>query len=234
MSNPILSRVANPLIGYRDDTLTKAGVSFKTLLLFLFMIPTFVWAWQQPAELSGGIWISALIGGFVVALITIFNPKIAWLTAPIYAVVEGALLGGISRFYELDYPGLPFQAAGLTMAVFAVMWFVYSTGLIKVNEKFMQVMMTAMLGIVVYYIAALVTPMFGFQMPFIHDSGWMGITFSLVICGVAAFNFLIDFDQVDKLKGVAPKHMEWYCAFGLILTFVWLYLELLSLLRKLE
>lgn len=234
MSNIALARAKNSLAGYGDETLSRVGVSIKTIILFLFMIPTFVWAWQQPTELAGGIWVGALIGSLVLAIITIFSPRIAFITAPLYAIAEGALLGGISKYYDAQYPGLPFEAAGLTMAVFMVMWFMYSTGMIKVTEQLRTMIFSAMLGILLYYVAALVTPLFGFQMPLIHDSGWMGITFSLVICGVAAFNFLLDFDLIDNLKGTAPKYMEWYCAFGLILTFVWLYLELLRLLQKIK
>lgn len=234
MSNIALAKAKDSLAGYGDETLTRGGVSIKTLLLFLIMIPTFVWAWQQPAELSGGIWVGALIASIVLALVTIFAKRMSPITAPLYAVAEGALLGGISRFYDIKYPGIPFEAAALTMTVFIVMWFVYSTGTIKVTDQLRSVIFSAMLGIVLYYIAALVTPMFGFQMPLIHDSGWMGITFSLVVCGVAAFNFLLDFDVIDSMVGVAPKYMEWYCGFSLLLTFVWLYLELLRLLQKIK
>lgn len=234
MSNIALKRAKDSLAGYNDETLTSGGVSFKTLILFLFMVPTFVWSWSQPTEVVGGYLLGSLIVGFVVALITIFSPRTAFITAPIYSILEGILLGSISKIYDAKYPGIPFEAAALTMTTFGVMWLLYSSGTIKVNEKFKQTLLAAMLGIVIYYVAAIVTPMFGFQMPLIHDSGWMGITFSIIICLVAAFNFLLDFDTINEMKGVAPKYMEWYCAFGLILTFVWLYLELMRLLSKIK
>lgn len=234
MSNPMLARTKHLSKSLTDEYLTRGGVSIKTLTLFLFMVPTFLYSWQLPVETAGGAWIAALVGSLIFALITIFNPSVAMYTAPVYAVLEGFLLGGISKFYNIEYPGIPFQAATLTMLVFAVMWFIYHNQIIKVTEKFRSGLVSVMFGILIYYILSLLTPLMGFQMPLIHDSGWMGIGFSLVVCGVASFCFLLDFDEIDGLVGVAPKKYEWYCAFGLILTFVWLYLELLRLLSKIK
>ena len=173
--------------------------------------------------------------GIGMAIVTIVKPKLARITGPLYAVAEGVLVGGISHLYEVQYKGIILQAVGLTIGIFAVMLFMFAFRIIRVTEKLRMAIIASTGAIALVYLVSIVIHLFGGNVPFIHDAGPVGIGFSLLVCGIASMNLLLDFDLVERgVKANAPRYMEWYAAFGLVLTLVWLYLELLRLLSKLR
>lgn len=212
--------------------MTMEGFVNKCGILFACLVFSFAWIWNNP-HMSGLMW-PALIIGFIAAIVTSFKPSIAMISAPIYALSEGILLGAISRMYEAQYSGLVMQAIMLTFTVFAVMLFLYRSGMIKVTDKFRMVIFAATGGIALLYVISLIVGLFGGSIPFIFSAGPIGIGFSLLVVGIAAFSLMIDFDFIQRTVGSAPKQMEWYGAFALLVTLVWLYLEILRLLSKLN
>ncbi len=156
------------------------------------------------------------------------------MTAPIYAALEGLLLGSLSAILDLRYRGLPVQAVVLTVATLGVMLVAYRFGVIRATERFKTIVVSCTFAVAAFYVIALVMAMFGFYIPFLHEGGPIGIGFSLLVTGLAAFNLILDFDLIEQGVGRAPAYMEWYAAFGLVVTLVWLYLEILRLLRKLR
>ncbi len=239
-SNPALKDEyfkRNPAIA-SEGVMTLQGTTAKSFLLVLLAVFSAAFTWREytvnpgilmPAILVGGI------GGFVVALVTIFKPRVAPYTSPFYAVLEGLLLGAISARYAAQYAGLPLQAVGLTFMVFLAMLTVYQTRIIKVTDKFRFGVAAATGGIALFYLLSIVLSMFGVQIPLVHEAGMIGIGFSLIVVGVAALNLVLDFDFIERgVQAQAPKYMEWYGAFGLLVTLVWLYLEMLRLLSKLQ
>ena len=175
------------------------------------------------------------IGGFIVAMVTVFKQKWAPFTVPLYAALQGLFLGGISATFELRFPGIVIQAVGLTMMVFLALLFAYKSKLIQATENFKLGITAATGGIALLYIVQLVLSFFGIHIPYIHESGPIGIGFSLVVVTIAALNLVMDFDFIENgAARRAPKYMEWYAAFGLLVTLVWLYLEMLRLLAKLQ
>ena len=199
-----------------------------------------MWTWdrfflyQDPKAVAPLILVGA-IGGLLVALLTIFVKKIAGYTSPVYALLEGVAIGGISAFYEAKFPGIVIQAVGLTFGTLACLLLAYRSGLIRASENFKLGVVAATGAIALLYVVNLVMGLFGHSIGFIHDSGPIGIVFSLVVVTVAAFNLVLDFDFIEQgVAQGAPKYMEWYGAFGLLVTLVWLYLEILRLLSKLR
>jgi uncharacterized YccA/Bax inhibitor family protein len=175
------------------------------------------------------------IGGFVTALVTIFAPRLSPVTAPVYAALEGLLLGAISAVFEAQYPGLVIQAVGLSVGVLAVMLFVYGTGLIRATEKFTIGVVAATGAVCLVYLADVVVSWFGTRIPFIHEAGLVGVGFSLAVVVIAALNLILDFDFIERgVQQQAPKYMEWYGGFSLLVTLIWMYLEMLRLLAKLR
>ncbi|MGY0558285.1 MULTISPECIES: Bax inhibitor-1/YccA family protein [unclassified Lysobacter] len=226
----------------RDDgnVMTLNGTVNKTGLLLLLCVLTAAFAWNQvatPAGIVGAgpyIW-GGLIGGLVLAMVTIFKKEWAPISAPLYALVEGLFLGAISAQYSYLYEGIVMQAVMLTFGTLFAMLFAYRSGLIKVTENFKMGLVAATGGIFLVYLASMVLGMFGIQIPMIHESGLVGIGFSLVVVVIAALNLVLDFDFIETgVEKGAPKYMEWYGAFGLIVTLVWLYIEFLRLLSKLQ
>jgi len=240
-SNPALKN--NTFTGMRaaagEPVMTLQGTATKSLLLIILTVFSASFTWNAvasgntailgPATLVGGI------GGFIVALITVFKPKLSPYTGPIYAVLEGLLLGGISSLYNQRFQGLPLQAVALTFGVFIAFLIVYRMGLIRATERFRLGVVAATGGIAVMYLLSFVLGFFGVRMSFLHDSSPLSIGISLVIVAVAALNLVLDFDFIERgVEQGAPKFMEWYGAFGLLVTLVWLYLEILRLLSKLQ
>jgi uncharacterized YccA/Bax inhibitor family protein len=166
-------------------------------------------------------------------MITIFKKSWAPVTAPLYALFEGLFLGVLSVVFEVIYPGIVFEAIVLTFSVLGVMLILYATGLINPSENFKLGVAAATGGIMVFYMLGLVFSLFGVHVPLIWDSGPFGIAFSLFVVGIAALNLVVDFDFIEQgaAQG-APKYMEWYAAFGLMVTLIWLYVEILRLLAK--
>jgi len=229
-----------------EGAMTEKGTLNKFFLLFLLVIGTasFTWsAFNQGRDVSSWIWIGA-IGGLITAVVLAFKPMWASFLAPVYALFEGAFVGGISAIYNFAFKGaavnatgggIVMQAVGLTFAVVIAMFALYRFGVIKATEKFKSIVITATLGIAVFYLLAMVLRMFHIDMPLIHSSGTMGIIFSLVVVGIAALNLILDFDMIENGVAMgAPKYMEWYGAFGLLVTIVWLYIEILRLLAKMN
>ena len=238
--NPFLGDKSFDLVERGEARMTLMGTVNKTAILLALTLISALWVWnkyyelQDPASIMPLMWIG-IIGGLVLALITTFAKKAAPFTAPAYALLEGLALGGISAFYETRYPGIVIQGVGLTFGTLACLLLAYRTGLVKATENFKLGVVAATGAIALLYVVNLVMGMFGHSMGFIHEGGTVGILFSLVVVTVAALNLVLDFDFIEQ--GVAagsPKYMEWFGAFGLLDTLVWLYLEMLRLLSKLR
>jgi len=222
------------------DRMTLDGVVLRALILFPIVLATGWLGWQSVdrTELGGEVpgWLlPVLLVAFVVSLVTIFRPRVSPYTAPVYAAAEGLVLGAVSALYEIRYEGIVLQAVMLTGAVFAIMLALYSKRIVKVDDRFRRGVIAATLAVMVVYLVSMVLRLFGGEVPFIHEAGAIGILFSLVVVGIASANLLLDFDLIERgVAAGAPKWMEWYAAFGLLVTLVWLYLELLRLLSKLR
>lgn len=223
-----------------SGAMTVSGTINKTFLLLLLTLGTASLTWSMyfgqgnPAAIQG-LMFGGAIGGFIAALVTIFKPKWSAVTAPIYALLEGLFLGAISAMYESQFGGITTQAVLLTLCVTGIMLGLYRTGTIKVTEKFRMGVAGATGGIALMYMMSWIFSFFGVSIPFIHGNGIIGIGISLVIVGVAALNLVLDFDFIEKgAQAGAPRYMEWFGAFGLMVTLVWLYLELLRLLSKIN
>ena len=177
--------------------------------------------------------IFVLIGAFVLAIITIFSPKMAVATGPIYTAAQGLFLGSMSKAYESNWGGIVITAVLATLAVFIVMLVLFVTRTITVTNKLRSVIIGATAGIALFYFASFLLALFGVQMPFVWEGGIGGILFSVFVVGIAALNLLLDFDMIERSAAAgAPKYMNWYGAFGLMITIIWLYIEILRLLGK--
>lgn len=217
------------------------GTVNKTGILLLLSVLTAAFAWSQvefteEGAVGAGLYLwGGLIGGFVLALVTTFKKTWAPVTAPMYALVEGLFLGAISAMYNHMYHGIVLQAVMLTMGTLFALLFAYRSGLIKATENFKLGVVAATGGIALVYLATIVLGFFGVNIPLIHESGIVGIGFSLFVIVIAALNLVLDFDFIENgVEQGAPKYMEWYGAFGLMVTLVWLYIEFLRLLSKLN
>jgi uncharacterized YccA/Bax inhibitor family protein len=236
-SNPILNEKTFDSFSYiGSDTMTIQGTTNKALIMFGLLLAGAAFTWMNMnTNLAMPLMLGGAIGGFIVAMITIYKQEWAPKTAPIYAILEGLFIGGISSYFDARFPGIVIQAVSLTFGVFFCLLFCYKSGLIKATENFKLGVVAATGAIALVYMASMILRMFGTSIPFIHESGMIGIGFSLVVVVVASMNLILDFDFIEdaSTKG-APKYMEWYGAFGLLLTLVWLYLEMLRLLSKLS
>ena len=182
--------------------------------------------------------LTGAIGGLIVAIVLAFKPVWAPYLAPAYALLEGLFIGGISVIINTamadSYPDIIMQAVGLTFGVAISMFILYNFRVIKATEKFKSVIITATMGIAFFYLIAFVLSFFNIDIPFLHEGGWLGIGFSLFVVAIASLNLILDFDMIEQgAENGAPKFMEWYGAFGLMVTIVWLYIEILRLLTKL-
>jgi len=223
--------------------MTIQGAIGKTFVLLAIVLATAAWSWHAVAgqSLAFGMVAIAGIGAFVVAMITIFKPTVAPWSAPIYAALEGVLLGAISQAVEIQageryhVQGIVMQAVSLTGGVLLIMLFCYASRLIRVTEKLKLGIIMATGALCLFYVVSIVLSLFGVQVPLLFSNSIYGIGFSLFVVGLAAFNLLLDFDFIEKAAASnAPKYMEWYGAFGLMVTLIWLYLEILRLLMKLS
>ncbi|MBC2605799.1 Bax inhibitor-1/YccA family protein [Pelagicoccus albus] len=223
-----------------DGAMTINGTVNKTGLLVCLLWVAAIFTWEKtfaatdPTALYPWM-IGGSIGGLVLAMITIFKKTAAPITAPLYAIVEGLVLGVLSAFMEMQFPGIVFQAVLLTFGVLFALLLAYKTGVIKATENFKLGVAAATGGIFIVYMLSMVLGFFGVSIPLIHESGAVGIAFSLFVVVIAALNLVLDFDFIENgaARG-APKYLEWYAAFGLLVTLVWLYVELLRLLSKLR
>jgi uncharacterized YccA/Bax inhibitor family protein len=222
------------------DRMSVNGTVNRTGILLVCAFATAAYTWhsfiqtRDPGDVSGLLMLG-VFGGFITAMVTIFKKEWAPVTAPIYALLEGLFLGGISAFFELRYPGIAIQAVGLTFGTLLTMLVVYSSGLVKVTDKFRIGIIAATGGIALFYLMEIILGFFHIQFVTINGSGPIGIAFSLFVCAIAALNLVLDFDFIEQgVNYGAPKYMEWYGAFGIMVTLVWLYLEILRLLSKLR
>lgn len=225
-----------------ENAMTVRGALQKFGLMLVLLLGSAFFSWKQFAEggaVTGMIY-GGLIGGFIVAMIIIFKQQWSPYLAPLYALLEGLFLGAVSAMYNDIYaakaPNIVINAVGLTFGVAIAMYLLYSFKIIQATQKFKAVIITATAGIAIFYLIVMVLRMLGFaEMPFLHEGTTFGIIFSLVVVAIAALNLILDFDMIEKGAEMgAPKYMEWYGAFGLMVTIVWLYLEILRLLSKMS
>lgn len=223
-----------------DGGMTLDGTVNKTGVLLLCAIATAAYSWhvfmasRSMAAVSGMLWIG-LIGGFIFAMVTAFKKQWAPVTAPIYSLLEGLVLGSLSAVFDLRFPGIAIQAVAMTFGVLLVMLVAYRTHLIRVTQKFRLGVIAATGAIFLFYMAEMVLGFFGVHFGAVNGSGIIGVGFSVFVVIIASLNLVLDFDFIEQgVRARAPKYMEWYSAFGLMVTLVWLYLEILNLLSKLR
>jgi uncharacterized YccA/Bax inhibitor family protein len=230
-----------PISGWQSKVMTVGGTISATGVLLVILLASAVVGWQTGPDNQGevrGFPALALVGvlvGFACVIAIFFRPMWARVLAPVYAVAEGFFLGVISKAYESYQNGIVLQAVGATLGVFAVMLVLYRTRIIKVTDRFRTVVITATMGLMVFYLFSFVLNLFGSGVPFLQSASGLGIAFSVFAAGLAALNLAIDFDFIERgsQQGL-PKGMEWFAALALVVTLVWLYLELLRLLSKLQ
>ena len=210
------------------------GVVNKTGILLLLCIGAAALSWTQHA-LQGPFLILGLIGGLVSCLVGTFKPTTTPFTAPVYAICEGLALGAISEMLNFRYPGIMANAMMLTIAVLGMMLMLYVTRIVRVTEGFARAVFAATAAVALVYVVDMLLRMFGVHVPYIHESGAIGIGISLVVVGIASANLLMDFAVIESnIRQGAPKYMEWYSSMALLVTLVWLYMELLRLLSKMR
>ncbi len=253
--NPVLSQRAfeglaqGARTAERSQLATIEGTTYKTALVLLIVLATAMWSWKQIAggvadalasqtgySMPWYVWGSA-IAGFVLALITVFKMKWAGFTTPIYAALQGVFLGAISQFVAMRFPAVDivFQAVVITFGILFAVLIAYRTGVIRATPTFKKCIIVATAGIGILYFLTFILGFFGISMPFIHDSSMIGIGFSLFVVVIASMNLVLDFDLIEQgVQRGLPKYFEWYGAFALLVTLVWLYLEILHLLSKLQ
>jgi len=240
-TNPVLSEKRFENIhsqaGVFTESMTLSGTINKTLLLFLLLLITGSLSWRMTlsGSINSGIFIwGGAIGGLIVAIFTVMKPEKSPITAPIYALLEGLFVGSISAMYSQFYSGIIIQAVGLTLSIMFVMLVLYRTGIIKATPKFKKGIIIATGGVAVFYVLNLIAGAFGSGVDF-FKLGTIGIVLSLVIIVIAAMNLILDFDLIEKgVSSGQPKYVEWFAGFGLMVTLVWLYLEILRLLALLS
>lgn len=237
-NNPAFSEAISRNFDYAGTrTMTIQGTAIKAMVLLAIVMSTAAYAWVQSdrGELGQGVLVGSLIGALVAAVITMFKPTWAMWTAPVYSACEGVFLGLFSRWAETRYPGIATQAVALTGGVTFLMLFAYVTGLVKVTGQLRTGIMAATGAIALLYLVSIVMSLFGSQIPFIFGSSPIGIAFSVFVVGLAAFNLLLDFDFIDRgSQAGLSKSMEWYGAFALMVTLIWMYMEIVRLLMKLN
>lgn len=238
--NPALSSKSfEGLATYETSSaMTVEGTATRTALLLAVVVAAASVTWKQFAEqnpIVSTLMMGGLTVGLITAIITIFKKSWAPITAPIYATAEGLFLGGLSAFFETRYPGIAFQAVGLTFGTLFGLLLAYRTGIIRATENFKLGIFAATSGICLVYFVGFIMSFFGAGIPYIHEAGMIGIGFSLFVVVIAALNLVLDFDFIEQgAAHGAPKYMEWYGAFGLLVTLIWLYIEILRLLAKLN
>ncbi|MEI8024536.1 MAG: Bax inhibitor-1/YccA family protein [Actinomycetota bacterium] len=231
-----------PVSPYKSvDVMTASGTASAALLLMLLLVASAMFGWSSVSEsLDGAVtfpgWAMAgALFGFVCAIVLTFKPKLARVLAPVYAIAEGVFVGAISKVFNTAYDGIVIQAVGITLGVFVTMLVLYRTGVIRVTDKMRRTIIGATMGIAIFYGVSLLLSLFGMNISFFNSSSPMSIGFSFIVAGLAAMNLALDFDFIERgEKAGLPKYMEWYAAFGLMVTIVWLYLEILRLLAKLR
>ena len=236
-----------PVSSWSPQVMTVNGVVSATATLFVLLLVSAAFGWYQTetVEIDGESFVSGIpalawvgmIVGIGLTFFLMWKPHLARIIAPIYAIAEGFFIGAISKAYETWYDGIVVQAAGATIAVFAVMLVLYRTRIIKVTERFRKVVITATIGVMVFYGVSFLISLFAGpdSIAFLQSPSLLGIAFSIFVAGLAAFNLALDFDFIERgAQQGLDKQFEWYAAFGLLVTIIWLYLEILRLLAKLR
>tara|TARA_B100000676_G_scaffold310259_1_gene376223 strand:+ start:660 stop:1394 length:735 start_codon:yes stop_codon:yes gene_type:complete len=228
--NPAFSKGFGINESISGEAMTLDGTVNKTGILLGLCVGGAYFGWNSP-----GLVMPAILIGFVIAIFTIFRPKNSPYTAPAYAAIEGVALGGITMIFEAQYPGIGIQAIGLTFGILASLLFCYKSGIIKPTENFRLMIFAGTMGIFILYLVSFIMSFFGNSIGFIHSNGLFGIGFSLFVVAIASLNLVLDFDFIEEgaEKGM-PKYLEWYGAFSLMVTLIWLYLEILRLLAKIR
>ena len=228
--NPAFSKGFGINESISGEVMTLDGTVNKTGILLTLCVGGAYFGWNSP-----GLVIPSILIGLVIAIFTIFRPKNSPYTAPAYAAIEGIALGGITMIFETQYPGIGIQAIGLTFGILASLLFCYKSGIIKPTENFRLMIFAGTMGILILYLVSFIMSFFGNSIGFIHSNGLFGIGFSLFVVAIAALNLVLDFDFIEEgaEKGM-PKYLEWYGAFSLMVTLIWLYLEILRLLAKIR
>lgn len=243
---PMTDGPVSPYTSARGGLMTMGGSVTATGVLFALLLVTGVVGWNAVDVVRDAdgvaigysapwwVWVGPL-GGIAIALVLMFKPKLARFLAPVYALAQGLFLGAISAVFEAQFQGIVLQAVVATASVFFVMLFLYATRLIRVTAGFRRAVLAATLGVLVMYLGSWIASLFGAEPTWITSSSWLSIGISVLVIGVAAFNLMLDFDFIEKGSAAGmPKYMEWFAAFGLMVTIVWLYLEILKLLAKLR
>ncbi|RLD58410.1 MAG: hypothetical protein DRJ01_12600 [Bacteroidetes bacterium] len=246
-SNPALNKNTFEKFTYANEqanAMTFTGAINKTGIMLLLVVLGAMYTWKlffNSYNIESGTsavmtWVAVGgIGGFILSLITIFNQKNSSIFAPIYAVLEGLFLGGISAIFEASYPGIVLRAVALTFSVLFTMLFLYRTKMIKPTERFKAGVISATGGIVIMYFLSFIFSIFGANMSFLYGNSLLSIGISIFVVVIAALNLVLDFDFIEQgVQYKVPKYMEWYSAFGITVTLVWLYIEILNLLLKLS
>lgn len=242
-SNPTLNKkfFSEAKVSGSGQIMTIQGTVNKTIILFAVLLATATWTWSMASNqtslgLMGMLGLGGAIVGFILALISTFKPAWTPVTAPLYAACEGLMLGGFSALLEMRYPGIVIQAVGLTFGVFLAMLMGYKSGWLQATPAFKKGMLIAMGGLMLFYVVVFIASFFGIHPPtFINGGGWLGIGFSMFVVGLASMCLVLDFDFIENAANQGmEKYMEWYGAFSLMVTLVWLYIEILRLLSKLQ
>lgn len=230
-----------PVSPHHPGVMTVSGTASASMVLFALLLVSAAVGWIAVAEPQPGVlsfppmaFVGAIVG-FIAVMVTVFKPMTSHILGPIYAVGQGLFVGALSKMFDATYSGIVVQAVGTTLAVFGVMLFLYRTRILRVTDKFRRIVVGATLGVMVFYLASFVFSMFGANVSFFSSSSGVGILFSLFVAGLAAFNLALDFDFIERGEAMGlPRRMEWFAALGLLVTLVWLYLEVLRLLAKLR
>ncbi|MFN9709789.1 MAG: Bax inhibitor-1/YccA family protein [Bacteroidota bacterium] len=241
--NPTLSEKQFQQNVYVQDgqQMTVKGTmnKFGFLMLMLSAGAFFAWNWHAQGKNIVPLMMGGAIGGLVVAIVIMFKKSWSGFLAPAYGILEGLFVGGVSAFFnhmfQESYPDIIIHAVGLTLAVALTMYLLYAFRIIKVTDRLRSIILIATVSIAVFYLITWILGFFDIQFAFLHEGSTMGIIFSLVVIVIAALNLLLDFDMIEQGSAAgAPKYMEWYAGFGLLVTLVWLYIEILRLLTKLN
>jgi uncharacterized YccA/Bax inhibitor family protein len=242
-----LMRTSNPALNDKTwrglpyvagERMTMDGTVNKTGMLLVCSLATAFWTWhlflaeRDPAAVFP-LMLLGVFGGLVFGLVTSFKREWAPVTAPVYALLEGLVLGGLSSLFEVRYPGIAMEAVCLTFGTLFVMLFLYRSRIIKVTDKLRLGIVAATGAVCLFYFLQMILGFFGMRFMSVYGSGPIGIGFSLIVVGIAALNLVLDFDFIERgVAAGAPKYMEWYGAFGIMVTLIWLYIEMLRLLSK--
>ena len=240
MTNPVLNQnIINNERTLAAEPMTISGAINKTFILFALLVASSLVVWDFFAkgfmDKVNMLMMAGLVVSIIAFLVIMFKRSAVAIAAPIYAVAEGLLIGGISAQFEKAYPGIAIQAISMTFMALGSLLFLYKIGAIKCTEKFRSVILISTVSVAGIYLISILGSFFGLQIPGIFGSGLVGIGFSLLVVVIAALNLIIDFDFIERgAQGLLDKSYEWYGAFGLMVTLIWLYLEILNLLSKLR